>query len=277
MILDTHTHFFDISRPEHYWPAKGSDIYRTCMPEDYKTLARPLGVAGTVIVEASPQMVDNLWILSLAEKDPFIKGFVGNLKLGHPDFARNLHRLSSNPLFVGIRAGWTIQEQLLSPEVLADLKRLAEAELELDILCNTQGLLGLRDLRRKVPDLRVVINHVGGVRIDRLPPDPAWVQAMRSLRDFPQIFCKVSALVELNPHQEKQRMEDYLPVLDLLWEVFGEDRLIYGSNWPVCERHANYATVQKIPAEYFQGKGAEIARKFFYENSRRAYEWPNRA
>jgi L-fuconolactonase len=276
MIIDTHTHFYDISRPEHYWPPRNSDLYRTCLPEDYKALAEPLGVSGTVVVEASPQMVDNEWILSLAEKDTFIKGFVGNIGLGSVEFAGNLARLATNPLFVGIRANWWESGQLLRPEAVDDLKDLADRNLELDILCGVPALLGLPELRSRVPGLRVVINHVAGVRIDGGPPDQAWANAIRPLADYPEVFCKVSGLVEAHQGGDASRLEDYVPTLDFLWDVFGEDRVIYGSNWPVCERVAACATVQSILTRYLKRKGESAARKYFYENSRKAYRWLER-
>ncbi|MBI2193861.1 MAG: amidohydrolase family protein [Planctomycetes bacterium] len=275
-MIDTHTHFYDITRPEHYWPSPGSDIYRTCMPEHYRALAAPLGVTGIIVVEASPQEVDNAWILSLAEKDTFLKGFVGNLPAGTPDFSRQLRRFSQHPLFLGIRIGCSQRGHLLRPEILDDLRRLSDAGLELDVLCGTAVLEDLPELHRRLPALRVVVNHIGGVRTDGTGPDAAWARAMRALKDIPEVYCKVSALVELNPHASKAAMADYLPVLDHLWSVFGADRLVYGSNWPVCERHAGYETVQSVPAQYFQAKGAEAAGKFFHDNSRRAYRWPDR-
>lgn len=276
MIIDTHTHFYDTSRPEHYWPAKDSELYRTCLPEHYKALAEPLGVTGTVVVEASPQMVDNEWILSLAEDDPFIKGFVGNIKLGSPEFEKNLSRLARNPIFVGIRANWGQTDQLLQPEILADLKTLLERDLELDLLCRVPALLGLPELHEKVPGLRVVINHIAGVSIDGGPPDETWVEAMKPLADYRDLYCKVSALVEFHTKEDKSRLEDYVPTLDLLWDVFGEDRVIYGSDWPVCERAADYATAQQVPMEYVRSRGEEATHKYFYENSRKAYRWVER-
>jgi len=276
MIIDTHTHFYDISRPAHYWPPRNSDLYRTCLPEHYKALAQPFGVIGTVVVEASPQMVDNEWILSLAEKDTFIKGFVGNIGLGSAAFAGDLARLAANPLFVGVRANWWDSGQLLAPEVVDDLKDLADRNLELDILCGVPALLGLPELQHKVPGLRVVINHVAGVRIDGRPPDRVWVNAIRPLADCPGVFCKVSGLVEAHHGAVSSRLEDYVPTLDFLWNVFGEDRVIYGSNWPVCERAAPYATVQGIVTGYLKRKGEPAARKFFYENSQKAYRWLER-
>ncbi len=105
MIIDTHKHFYDPTRPEGApWPNPRDEVlYRRVLPEDYKALAVPQGVSGTVVVEASEWVEDNQWILDLAAKEPFIVGFVGNLQPGSEDFGSNLERFSANPLFRGIR------------------------------------------------------------------------------------------------------------------------------------------------------------------------------
>src|SRR5205809_6764170 len=105
MIIDTHTHFYDPTRPQGVpWPPPDDTVlYRRVMPENYKALAVPEGVTGTVVVEASQWVEDNEWILDLAAREPFIVGFVGNLQPGSPDFGANLERLAANPLFRGIR------------------------------------------------------------------------------------------------------------------------------------------------------------------------------
>src|ERR1041385_4920670 len=105
MIIDTHTHFYDPTRPQGVpWPEPTDELlYRRVLPEDYKALAVPEGVTGTVVVEASQWVEDNDWILGLAAEEPFIVGFVGNLQPGAEGFGENLDRFAANPLFRGIR------------------------------------------------------------------------------------------------------------------------------------------------------------------------------
>src|SRR5215467_10014461 len=104
MIIDTHTHFYDPTRAQGVpWPEPGDEVlYRRVLPEDYKRLAVPEGVTGTVVVEASQWLEDNQWILDLAAREPFIVGFVGNLQPGAQDYAASLDRFAANPLFRGI-------------------------------------------------------------------------------------------------------------------------------------------------------------------------------
>jgi len=276
MIIDTHTHFYDPTRPEGVpWPDPGDEVlYRRVLPGDYKALAVPQGVSGTVVVEASEWVEDNQWILDLAAKEPFIVGFVGNLQPGSGDFGSNLERFSANPLFRGIRPRGANIRNFEKDEFLADIKKLAAKDLEIDLLVGPEGLPDLAFLASSIPELRIVINHIAGVRIDGKLPDSVWIEGMKMTAEHPNVYCKVSGLVE--SAQESPAPDDvgyYTPTLDVLWEAFGEDRLIYGSNWPVSERFADYATVQRIVMEYFKTKGQEATEKYFWKNAKAAYKW----
>jgi L-fuconolactonase len=276
MIIDTHTHFYDPTRPEGVpWPDPGDEVlYRRVLPEDYKALAVPQGVSGTVVVEASEWVEDNQWILDLAAKEPFIVGFVGNLQPGSKDFGSNLERFSANPLFRGIRPRGANIKNFEKDEFLADIGKLAAKDLEIDLLVGPEGLPDVAFLANSIPELRIVINHIAGVRIDGKLPDSSWIEGMQMAAEHPRVYCKVSALVE--SAQESPAPDDveyYTPMLDVLWKAFGEDRLIYGSNWPVSERFADYATVQRIVMEYFRTKGQEATEKYFWKNAKAAYKW----
>jgi len=276
MIIDTHTHFYDPTRPQGVpWPDPNDKVlYRRVLPADYKALAIPQGVSGTVVVEASEWIEDNQWILDLAADEPFIVGFVGNLQPGSKDFGSNLERFSSNPLFRGIRPRGANIKNFEKADFLADVKKLADKDLEIDLLIGPEELSDAAFLASKIPALRIVINHIAGVRIDGKSPDPVWIKGMQMAAEYPNVYCKVSGLVE--SAQDSPAPKDvgyYTLTLDVLWEAFGEDRLVYGSNWPVSERFADYATVQDIVMEYFRTKGQEATEKYFWKNAKAAYKW----
>lgn len=280
MIIDTHTHFYDPERSQGVpWPDPDDNLlYRRVLPEDYKALAVPKGITGTVVVEASTWVEDNGWILDLAEKESFIVGFVGNLNPEGEDFKDNLTRFTSNPLFRGIRVRGMDIQNLNRGEVSSNLKLLAENDLEVDLLVDFEDLDGVTLLAGEIPDLRIAINHIAHVPIDGEAPDPSWMGGMKKAAHYPNVYCKVSGLVERaqqNPAPEDP--EYYFPTLDVLWEAFGEDRLFYGSNWPVCEKAGDYATVQHIVKEYFKSKGEEATEKYFWKNSKVVYKWLDRS
>lgn len=281
-IIDCHTHFYDPKRPEGVpWPGKGDNVlYRTMLPTDYRAQPVPQPVTGTVVVEASPLVEDNQWILDLAAKDKFIVGFVGNLKPGEDAFAGHLKRFAANPLYRGIRISeGALRTGLGNAAFIADIKRLADADLELDVNGGPTLLPEVARLAKELPGLRIVINHLSNTRIDGKNVLPTWRADLEAAAKFPQVFLKVSALVEgtgKNDGSAPRDVEFYRPWLDIAWNAFGPDRLIYGSNWPVSERFAKLATVQGIVHDYFGAKGRAALEKFFAGNARTAYRWVRR-
>lgn len=276
-ILDTHTHFFDPSRPQGVpWPPKDNALlYRTTLPATYRALPQPQPVAGTVVVEASTWVEDNQWLLDLAARDPFIVGLVGNLPLGTPECAGHLKRFSANGVFRGVRIRDGNFEQLLGERAfVADLRAVAERGLVFDVH-STPPWVGQADrLARLVPDLRLIINHVANAVVNGQPPPDAWQRQMETLAAHPQIFMKVSGLVEGTKCRHADapaQPEIYRPVLDVLWKLFGADRLLYGSNWPVSGHNASLGRVQQIALDYFATKGQAALDKVFWKNAQIAY------
>lgn len=278
-IIDTHTHFYDPTRPQGVpWPGKKEKIlYRPVLPEEFQQMTQPLGIKGTVVVEASPWLEDNQWVLELAANYPIIVGTVGNLEPGKPGFRGHLSRFAKNRLFRGIRFGalWGRDpgKELPKPEFLADLNALAQMDLELDVVGGPPILAKVLQVTDRVPGLRVVIDH-----LPFNPPKQAearirYQNALRELGQRPQVYIKVSNVLRRSGGRVPDTVDFYRGSLDELWAIFGADRLIYGSNWPVSDRTAPYAAVLKVVREYFAAKGRDATEKYFWKNSQRAYRW----
>jgi predicted TIM-barrel fold metal-dependent hydrolase len=281
-IIDTHVHFYDPTRPEGVpWPGKNDKLlYRPFLPKHFRELTRPQMVTGTVVVECSTRLEDNQWVLDQAKDEPFVVGLVGNLTPGADDFPKHLHRFARNPLFRGIRVVHEPLEKGLDQDrFIDDLKRLAKHDLELDVNGGPRLLPVAARLAQRIPELRIVIDHAANVPVDGKAPSPDWLAGIRLAAKQPNVFCKVSALVEGTRRRNGDAPTEtafYKPVLDALWAAFGEDRLIYGSNWPVSQYCASYATVLQIVREYFQAKGQSAAEQFFWRNALAAYKWVKR-
>ena len=278
-IIDTHTHFYDPTRPGGVpWPGRGTPLYRTVLPADWLAVAAPHGVRETVVVEASPLLEDNQWILDLAAREKSIVGFVGHIDPG-AEFADHVKRFAANPIFRGVRwSGTALQDPAKQDAVLSGARALAQHGLELDLNGGPTYLPHAAKLAADVPALRVLINHLGASG-DPQSLRPEWKENIRAVARQPNTFMKVSALVEQVKCDYGQAPQDttyYQPVLDHLWECFGPDRLIYGSNWPVSDKGAPYAVVFKIVDEYFRAKGTEACEKYFWKNSKEAYRWVER-
>lgn len=277
--IDCHTHFFDPTRPEGVpWPGKGDkSLYRPILPPEFQKLAEPLGIVGTVVVEASPLLEDNAWLLQLAAKNPYLRGVVGNLNPASADIEKNLRRFAANPLYRGFRINHSDVTAGLQGKLVERSRLIAELGLALDINGGPAMPLDVARLAEQSPKLRIVINHGGNLPIDGKAPPREWREGMEAAAKCPSVFCKVSALVEQTAQKPAPReVEYYRPVIDTLWNLFGEERLIFGSNWPVSDRGAPLTTVVGIVRDYFLAKGEKAASRFFSGNSQAAYRWVER-
>jgi predicted TIM-barrel fold metal-dependent hydrolase len=275
MIVDAHIHIYDPFRPEGVpWPRPEETLlYRTVLPRDFAAVAVPHGVRAGLVVEASPWVADNLWVLDQARREPCLVGEIGNLQPGSEGFAAEMRRLALNPLFRGIRRPCPDGPATGSRAYLDDLRLLADLDLTLDVMVSTEWE-ALDDLARQLPGLRMVICHLGHPRTDGRAPDRAWREGIRRVAGHPNIFLKVSGVAESAVCRPAPvDVGFYAPVLGVVWDAFGEDRVIYGSNWPVCELAASYANVLRIASEYACGKGPGAVAKLTEHNGAAAYKW----
>ena len=282
-IIDTHIHLFDPTRPGGVpWPPKDSPIYKPALPDRYRRLVEPLGIKGAIEVECSPLLEDNQWVLDVAAKDKFILGMIGDLEPEKPDFRKQLDRFQKNPLYLGIRCGnlWgrDFSAQVGQPEFIAGIKALAAADLTLDIANpNTVLLNDLVRLTDKVPEARVVLDHLPQFQP---PTEPAarraYDTALHALGERKQIFLKVSEVLRRVDGKVPTDPAFYRPRLDELWDVFGEDRVVYGSDWPNSDLWEPYPQVLSVVRDYFTRKGPAAAEKYFWKNSVKAYRWKKR-
>jgi L-fuconolactonase len=277
-VVDAHTHFYDPTRKDGVpWPAKTDAVlYRTVLPAEYKKLAAPLGVTGTVVVEASPRVEDNQWLLDLAKDEPFLAGVVGRLLPDDKDFAGHLARFAKNPRFRGVRVNEAELRAALTDAPQADrLKALGDNGLTLDVNGGAGAFPLAAQAAEKWPKLRVVVNQMGNPAADGKEPPEAWRKAVAAGGAAgPSVWCKLSGLVEGTRKRDGTAPADpavYAPVLDRVWAAFGADRLVFGSNWPVSAAFAKYETVYGLAEKYVKEKGDGAFAKVFGANAVAAY------
>lgn len=276
-FIDVHTHFYDPTRKEGVpWPGKDSKtLYRPVLPKEFVALAKPHGVTRTVVVEASPWVEDNQWLLDLAKDSDVIAGVVGRLLLTDADFAKHLTRFAKNPLFRGIRVNADELAAALKDDKQFDrLKALADNGLSLDVNGGHDAFSLAAQLAEKLPKFRVVVNHMGNPLIDGKEPPAAWQKAVATAGAAGEgVYCKLSALVDGTRKRDAAptNLAFYTPVLDSIWGAFGPDRLLFGSNWPVSDLYATYATVFALASKYVEGKGDGAMAKVFATNAAKAY------
>jgi L-fuconolactonase len=291
-VIDTHIHLFDPFRPGScpYPNPRAKVMYKTSLPSRYRPIAEPLGIVGAIEIECSAWVLDNQWVLDVAQKEDIMVGTVGHLTPGTPEFRYDLDTFQRNPLFRGIRYGLgrPADPALESPKFYSDLQALADADLVMDTANpNVTLLANVVRVSDRVPSLRIVIDH-----LPQMVPPPAGPQrdsyeaSLRAIRERPQIYVKVSEVLRNaradNPPAEpndptiRTDTDFYRPRLDEILGVFGVDRVLYGSDWPNGDQWLPVPVGFKIVQEYFNGLGREAAEKYFWRNSIKAYKWVRR-
>ena len=280
-IIDTHIHLFDQTRPQGAPYVGNPGNTEPALPNTYRKLA-PLGIVGAIEIEASPWIEDNLWVLEVAATDSIMVGAVGNLQPDKPEFAEYLDRYHRNQLFLGIRYGniwgYSLVNQVTNPVFIEGLKLLQQADLVLDTANPNpdliQAVIRVTDM---VPGLRVVIDHVPAMLRQLDANGRAAIDAnMRELAKRPQVYVKVSSVMIVADGQPVTDPTVYKPNLDYLFQTFGEDRLIFGSDWPNSVAAVNLTPIVQIVQDYFYAKGSAVAEKYFWRNSLAAYKWVRR-
>lgn len=278
-VIDCHVHLWSLARPEGVRWIKKDDpvLFRDFLPKDHEVVAKANGVSGVVLVQAGQSLPDNQWNLDVTAHHPKLyRGLVGNLSevIGTDRFKPLFTQLSKDPRYLGYRLSGRYQEGL-SEAFYRDLELTAEAGKSVDFLIGGYSLKEVDAIAKRVPKLRIILDHFGNLRLDGKALDPAWVEDFRMVAKNPNVHCKVSALygrVEKQPAPED--LEFYKPILDLTFETFGEDRLIFGSDWPVSEATGDYASVLALTRSYFTAKGPEVGEKLFHRNAVKFYAIP---
>ncbi|WP_437932323.1 amidohydrolase family protein [Sorangium sp. So ce291] len=280
-ILDTHIHLYQVTRPGGVvWPeAKQKPIYRDVLPAEYEAIAKQNGIVGTGVVEASPVVEDNSKVLEMMKGNGFFTFLVAQLEIGSPSFSADLARLAADPRVVGVRGFLWSPKLTLDQKQLASLEELAAKGMTLDII--SRGTLNPKDrveaLATAVPRLRIIIDHLAGAR--GATPDPAWVDAMQRLGKHPNIYIKFSSFFDMynpaatedDPWKAPTDVAAYKPHFDVLMKAFGEDRLIWGSNWPVVDMGGSLASEIEIAELYLKEFGQEARDKVMFKNAQKFY------
>ena len=280
-IIDTHIHIFQVTRPGGVpWPPPANKtLYKDFSTADYKAMAAQHGITGAVIVEASPIYDDNVKLLSQIKGDKFYRGLVGNLEVGKPDFVESLNKLSKHPKLVGIRAFLWAPTLTLDDVQMAHVKELEKRGLTLDLI--SRGTLNPKDkiekLAAAVPNLRIIIDHLAGAK--GKTPAREWEAAVMKLAAHKNIYIKFSSFFDMynpaasedNPWKAPTDLASYKPHFDVLYQAFGPDRLIYGTNYPVVTLGGTVADHNALAEQYLAPLGRATRDKVMFRNAEKFY------
>jgi predicted TIM-barrel fold metal-dependent hydrolase len=285
-IIDAHIHLFDGTRPlgAGYM---GSPAYRaiskTSLPLMYSPLARPAGIVGAIVVESSPLIDDNLWYLEVCRDSPIMVGVSGNLDPGRPDFGQYLAHFHKDPLYRAIRSSHFYSADdgkvALKSDQIANLKLLAQADLALDTANPSMNLMQANVmLADAIPDLRIIMDHLPS--FDPSPDNQqAYEAVVREMAARTNIFVKLTEVY--HPRlTDGVIVNDYEPLrsrLEYLFDAFGEDRVIFGTDYPNSYGVATIPDEVALMKRFFSLKSRGAAEKYFWKNSARVYKWIKRS
>jgi predicted TIM-barrel fold metal-dependent hydrolase len=284
-IIDAHIHLFDGTRPEGagYMGSPAYRPFKTSLPGLYAPLARPTGIVGAIVVESSSAVEDNRWYLDLAEANPVIVGISGRLDPYKPEFGEHLERFHKNPLYRAIRASRfytnTNGTITLDPVAVANLKLLAQAGLAQDTANPSMPLMTANVLLADaLPNARIIMDHLPS--FDPTPDGLAAYEAIvKEMAARPNIFVKLTEVY--HPRLDNNQVVDgYMPLhdrLDFLYGVFGEDRAIFGTDYPNSYGVATISEEVGLMKKFFSTKTRAQAEKYFWRNAARIYRYIKRA
>jgi L-fucono-1,5-lactonase len=272
MLLDSHQHFWIYDEAQYPWIPQGTPLHRDWLPEDLAKLQQPLGLDGSIAVQARQTLEESRWLLTLADHDPRIKGVVGWVDLRSPDVAEDLAELSKHPRFRGVRH--VVQSEpdndfMIQPDFLRGISKLSSFGLTYDILIFPRQLPAAIELVKKFPKQPFVLDHIAKPLIKDGVMEP-WRTQLRELAKAPNLFCKISGIVT-EADQKAWKPEDIRPYLDVVFEAFGLERLMWGSDWPVCLLAGSYEQVFRLIAEYASPLTASQRAGLFGGNCARFY------
>ena len=270
MIIDAHQHFWQLDRGDYGWltPAL-APLYRDFAPEDLAPLLDQHGIGGTILVQAAPSLAETEFLLNIAATTPFVLGVVGWVDFESPKAAADIARFAANQKLIGLRP--MIQDiaddtWMLNDALTPAFEAMITHDLTFDALVLPRHLPHLRSLLARHPKLRTVIDHAAKPEI-AAGHFTSWAQDMALLAHETRAYCKLSGLLTEAGHE--WTAASLKPYIAHMFEHFGGDRVIWGSDWPVLTLAAPYDEWFKLAQSFTNNHNA--ADKVFGQNAQAAY------
>ncbi len=247
-------------------------LKRDFLPRDLKPLLENAGFEGCVAVQARQSVEETWWLVEFAEQNDFVRGVVGWVDLRSTNLDAQLQQFAHHPRLVGMRH--VVQDEpdddfMLRPEFQRGIARLADFGLTYDVLIYPRQLPAAVRLVKAFPDQAFVLDHIAKPDIANGKREP-WETGIRELARLPYFCCKLSGMVT-EARWKRWKAEDFTPYLDVVFHAFGADRLMIGSDWPVCTLSAGYAETMSIVMRYVEQFPSDIQEKLLGRNCARFY------
>ena len=273
MRIDAHQHFWHYDPTHHVWMTEAmAALRRDYLPDELAPLLRAAGFDGTIAVQARQLLQETEWLLALAERHPWVQGVVGWVDLCSAELPAQLERLAPHPKLVGVRH--VVHDEpddrfMLRPDFRRGIGRLREFGLTYDLLLFPRHLEVAVTLVDEFPGQPFVLDHLAkpAIRDGLLSP---WKQDLERLAERPNVFCKLSGMVT-EARWNEWKPGDFRPYLDVVVEEFGPERLMIGSDWPVCTLAADYRSAMGLVLEYVAALSADARAGILGGNCARFY------
>ncbi len=272
-IIDTHVHLWDPSHLRYPWLDDNALLNKPYLLKDYKRACGPVSVEKMVFLQCECDFAqfraEAAWVTSLAQQDSRVQGIVPWAPLEHGEAARaDLEKFAENSLIKGVRRIIQFepdQEFCLRPDFVKGVQALADYNLSFDICISHGQLANTIKLVAQCPNVVFILDHIGKPDIKHQLFEP-WRQAIQTLADFPNVWCKVSGLVTEADYQQWTR-EDLKPYIDHVIDSFGFERVMYGGDWPVAYQATEYPRwVETLEWAVSDCSDAEL-HKLFHDNA----------
>jgi len=273
--IDAHQHFWIYNDREFAWLDDSmAALRRNCLPADLQPELTANGFHGSVVVQTRQTLEETRWLLGLSEKNSSILGVVGWADLCSPEIALQLRDLV-HPRLIGLRH--IVQSEpddrfLLRPEFCRGIAALEQFDLAYDILIYAKHLPVAVEFVEKFPRQRFVLDHMAKPPI-KVKEIDSWADGIRRLAAFPNVFCKMSGVVT-EADWQRWTPGDIAPYLDVTFDSFGPDRLMIGSDWPVCLVAASYARATALVKDHILKRAPDRASDVLGGNAQRFWRLP---
>jgi L-fuconolactonase len=273
MVIDAHQHFWRFNPVRDAWIDEDmAAIRRDFLPGDLAPVLDANGVDATIAVQADQSEAETEFLLGLAEGNRRVAGVVGWVDLRGADVEKRLEHFSHFKKLRGVRhiAQAEADDRFLArAEFVRGVGHLKSFGLTYDILVFTRQLPAAIELVGKLPEQKFVVDHLAKPEIAAKKIEP-WATRMREIAAHPNVYCKLSGMVT-EADWKNWKAEDFEPYLDVVFEAFGAQRLMFGSDWPVCLVAANYSQVKNIVESYVDRHAPKAKAAIFGENVKRFY------
>ena len=273
MLIDAHQHFWQVGRFPYPWMSPEVEVlYRDYLPEQLAPILERNGVSKTVLVQASNSVAESRWLLSLADQYSFVAGVVGWVDLESPEVDQQLKELTGHPKFKGVRhlvESEPDDDWLARPGVLQGLNKLAVYGVTYDLLVHPRHLKYAITAVASCPEVPFVIDHLAKPAIAK-GEIKDWATALKPLATFKNVSCKLSGLVT-EANWASWQTSDLQPYVDYALEIFGPERLMFGSDHPVCLLAGTYDRVLESFQETLKALGDHEQQEIFTTNAAAFY------